>query len=403
MASTDAPQPAKGPLEATCAAALDEWRSAGLERRPASFSSAQDPVSVVDGERLVNFASANYLGLATHPRVVEAAAAAARRLGAGSGGSRLTAGTTDLHLELEAELASWLGYPDAVLFGSGFSANVGLLGALGEKGRLVCSDAANHASIIDGARAARQAGAGLAVYPHLDATAAEEALAAAPDALGIVVTDGLFSMSGDLAPIAKLSRAARRRGAALVVDDAHGIGVLGAAGRGAFEEAGAERPDVLVGALSKALGGEAGFVCASKEVCELLRQKARTYVFSTALAAPAVAAGLAAVRLAAGEPERRGRLARLTTRLRGGLKEAGIPALPGTGPIVAVPAPGAGVAVTAARRLRGAGLFAPAIRYPTVPRGGEIVRVTLMATHTEEHVDRLVEELAGALAAPAGT
>ena len=359
-------------------------------------------MSVVDGERLVNFASANYLGLATHPRVVEAAAAAARRLGAGSGGSRLTAGTTDLHLELEAELASWLGYPDAVLFGSGFSANVGLLGALGEKGRLVCSDAANHASIIDGARAARQAGAGLAVYPHLDATAAEEALAAAPDALGIVVTDGLFSMSGDLAPIAKLSRAARRRGAALVVDDAHGIGVLGAAGRGAFEEAGAERPDVLVGALSKALGGEAGFVCASKEVCELLRQKARTYVFSTALAAPAVATGLAAVRLAAGEPERRGRLARLTDRLRGGLKEAGIPALPGTGPIVAVPTPGAGVAVTAARRLRGAGLFAPAIRYPTVPRGGEIVRVTLMATHTEEHVDRLVEELAGALAAPAG-
>jgi 8-amino-7-oxononanoate synthase len=377
---------------------LRDWRERGLERVPASFSTAQSPEAVVDGDARLLFSSSNYLGLATRPEVVAAARRALDRYGAGSGGSRLTTGTTSLHRELEEELADWLGYPRCVLTATGYQANVAALTVLADSRAepvTIFSDADNHASIIDGIRLVRASGARLSVYPHRDATALARQLAERTTDHAVVVSDGVFSMDGSVAPVARLREICDRTGALLVIDDAHGIGTVGADGRGCT--AGKGRPDVLVGTSSKALGTEGGFLCCDGVVGDLLVNQARSYVFSTSSPAPVVAATLAAVRLVRAGRAGIDDLHRNIVRLRRRLAEVGMVV---AGPATAVPTPVVPVAVgdevvatRVADGLRREGFHVPAIRYPTVPRGAAILRVTVMAGHTSAQIDALVEAL----------
>ena len=367
----------------------DNWRSQGFERTPAIFSTGQTPVATIDGREYVLFSSSNYLGLAEHPAVTTAAADALNRFGAGSGGSRLTTGTTALHSQVERDFARFLGYEDAVFFSAGFMANAGVLQALAGPGTLIVSDERNHASIIDGCRLAKTQGATVRVYRHRDPAHVDELLRGHSGA-AIVVTDGLFSMDGTLAPVPELLTVCRARGAALMVDDAHGTGTLGARGRGITEHFSLidDHPDILVATSSKALGVEGGAVAASAPVAALLRQKARTFVYSTSSTPATCAAVSAAIGVLEREespvPALHRNIRRLASQLGMGAWAS---------PIIPVPIGDETRAVNAAARLREAGYFVPAIRWPTVPRGAAMLRVTVMATHTDAQIDGLARAL----------
>ena len=365
----------------------DTWRSQGLERTPATFSTGQTPVATIDGREYVLFSSSNYLGLAEHPAVTEAAADALNRFGAGSGGSRLTTGTTNLHTQVERDFARFLGYEDAVFFSAGFMANAGVLQALAGPGTLIVSDERNHASIIDGCRLAKAQGATVRVSRHRDPAHVDELLRG-HSGEAIVVTDGLFSMDGTLAPVPELIAVCRARGAALMVDDAHGTGTLGARGRGITEHFSLvdDHPDILVATSSKALGVEGGAVATSALVAALLRQKARTFVYSTSSTPATCAAVSAAIGVLEGDgspvPALHRNIRRLASQL--GMGEW-------ASPIIPVPIGDETKAVDAAAKLREAGYFVPAIRWPTVPRGAAMLRVTVMATHTDAQIDGLAD------------
>ena len=367
----------------------DTWRSQGLERTPATFSTGQTPVATIDGREYVLFSSSNYLGLAEHPAVTKAAADALNRFGAGSGGSRLTTGTTDLHSQAERDFARFLDYEDAVFFSAGFMANAGVLQALAGPGTLIVSDERNHASIIDGCRLAKAQGATVRVYRHRDPAHVDELLGG-HTGRAIVVTDGLFSMDGTLAPVPELLTVCRARGAALMVDDAHGTGTLGARGRGITEHFSLidDHPDILVATSSKALGAEGGAVAASAPVAGLLRQKARTFVYSTSSTPATCAAVSAAIGVLEGKespvPSLHRNIRRLASQL--GMDEW-------ASPIIPVPIGDEAHAVNASARLLEAGFFVPAIRWPTVPRGAAMLRVTVMATHSDEQIDGLAHAI----------
>ena len=376
-------------LDTAAREAFGQWRGMGLERVPAVFNTGQDPVCTVDGREYVLFSSSNYLGLAGHPAVAEAAASAIGRYGAGSGGSRLTTGSTDLHVQVEADFARFLGYEDAVFFSAGFLANTGVLQTLAAPDTLILSDERNHASIIDGCRLAKASGAAVSVYRHRDPSHVDELLRRhAGNAL--VVTDGLFSMDGTLAPVPELLAVCRAHDAALMVDDAHGTGTLGATGRGIIEhfELRDDRPDILVATASKALGVEGGAVAASAPVAGLLRQKARPFVYSTSSTPSTCAAVSAAIGVLEDERSPVPALHRNTQRLAAHL---GMGAWPS--PIIPVPIGDEARAVRASAALRDAGFFVPAIRWPTVPRGEAMLRVTVMATHTDEQIDGLANAI----------
>ena len=373
---------------------LQAWRDAGLGRTTVDFSTGQHPVSRVDGDDRLLFSSSNYLGLSHHPVVVDAAVDATRTFGTGSGGSRLTTGSTTLHRRLEEELADWLGYPDCVLLNSGFAANLAAVTVLADETVTIYSDERNHASIIDGCRTARSHGAGLVVYPHRDTAALRRLLARRDTPHGLIVTDGVFSMDGTVAPVAELVDLAREFGCRLLVDDAHGIGTVGD-GRGCAVPGDGGRPDVLVGTTSKALASEGGFVCADLDTCDLIRNQGRPFIYSTAASAPTVAAALAAVRLVRTDPRHVRRLQATVRRVRQGL------GVPGRTPIVPVPVGDEAEAMAVADALRRGGFHVPAIRYPTVPCGAAILRVTVMATHTDDQIDALLAALREVL--PEGT
>lgn len=365
----------------------EDWRSQGLERTPAFFGTGQTPVATIDGREYVLFSSSNYLGLAEHPAVTEAASDALNQFGAGSGGSRLTTGTTKLHTQVERDFARFLGYDDAVFFSAGFMANAGVLQALAGSDTLILSDERNHASIIDGCRLAKAQGATVRVYRHRDPAHVDELLRQ-HSGEAIVVTDGLFSMDGTLAPVPELLTICRARGAALMVDDAHGTGTLGARGRGITEHFSLidDHPDILVATSSKALGVEGGAVATSAPVAALLRQKARTFVYSTSSTPATCAAVSAAISMLERQDSPVPALHRNIRRLAGHL---------GMGdwasPIIPVPIGDETKAVNASATLREAGYFVPAIRWPTVPRGAAMLRVTVMATHTFEQIDGLAD------------
>jgi len=342
-----------------------------------------------DGRVLVDFSSNDYLGLAHHPAVAAAMSECAARYGAGSAASHLITGHGVEHERLEEELAAFVGRERALLFSTGYMANLGVMTALADRGECVLLDRLSHASIVDGALLS---GARFKRYPHGDASAAERAL---DDEVTVVATDGVFSMDGDIAPLRQLASATAARKAWLVVDDAHGIGVLGEGGRGSLEHCGmsSDAVPVLVGTLGKALGSFGAFVAGSRDLIEFLIQKARPYIYTTALPQPVAAATRKALEIAQRETWRRERVLALTARFRRAARDRGIPLLESNTPIQPVMAGSSEAALEAQQSLLGAGFRVVAIRAPTVPRGSERLRVTLSAAHTEDQVDALVESL----------
>ncbi len=375
--------------------ALEDLAARDLRRELRHLTSAAGPwVTLEDGRKLLNLCANNYLGLATNPRVVAAARAAVRTYGTGAGASRLVTGGQKIHREFEEELAGWKGTEAAVLFSSGYLANLGLVTSLVGAGDTVVSDELNHASIVDACRLSR---AEVRVYQHRDFEHAAALLARAPGRR-LLVTDGVFSMDGDLAPLEELCTAAERHRAAVVVDDAHGSAIIGPDGRGTAAALGCEgRVHAIVGTLSKALGSTGGFVAGSRRLAKWLHNRARPFIFDTAPSGPAIASAQAALRIARASPDRRRRSLRLARRLADGLRAVGIPVSDPEACIVPVPVGENRAALDAMEGLVARGMLVVAIRPPSVPDGTARLRVTVMATHSEADVEAAVAAFAQVL------
>ncbi|MGX1883045.1 8-amino-7-oxononanoate synthase [Streptomyces sp. NPDC055287] len=337
---------------------------------------------------LLDLASNDYLGLTHRPEVTSAAAESARRWGAGATGSRLVTGSTRLHAELERELADFCGFEAALVLSSGYAANLAALTALSGHGSLIVSDALNHASIVDGCRLSR---ATTAVVPHADPDAVRKTLDA-HDGRALAVTDSVFSVDGDAAPLPELAAACRAYGAALLVDDAHGLGVLGDGGRGALDAAGLAGADGVVATLtlSKSLGSQGGAVLGPARVIEHLVNTARTFIFDTGLAPAAAGAALASVRLLRREPELAARARTVAVSLHRGLTDAGLSAVRPDAAVVSVLAPSPGEAVRWAAACRAAGLVVGCFRPPSVPDGISRLRLTARADLTDPQIEEAV-------------
>ncbi len=370
--------------------------AAGLYRRRRVVDAATAPLVRVDGRELLAFCSNDYLGLANDPRVIAAFCEGARRYGVGSGASHLVCGHTPAHHALEEELARFTGRERALLFGSGYAANLGVAAALLARGDVALQDRLNHASLLDGALLG---GARLQRFRHNDVEDLERRLARVQGERRVLVAvDGVFSMDGDEAPLAPLAAACTRHGALLYVDDAHGFGVLGERGAGSLEKhgVGAAEVPLLMATLGKALGVAGAFVAGSAQFIETLIQFARTYIYTTAMP-PALACAVAeSLRIVADEPWRRVHLQRLVERFRAGAAALGLSLLPSASAIQPLLVGAADDALRIADRLDAEGLLVPAIRPPTVPQGQARLRVTLNAAHSEAQVDRLLEALARA-------
>ena len=378
---------------------LEEIRAQGLYRKLRCVSGPQGPRVLLDGRPVLLLCSNNYLGLADHPRVREAAAEAAMRYGAGAGASRLISGNMTIHRRLEEQLAAFKGAETCLLFGSGFLANAGVVSALAREGDVVFSDALNHASIVDGCRLSR---AETFVYDHCDVDHLEWGLRQAEGRGSLIVTDGVFSMDGDLAPLPEIVDLAQRYDARVMVDDAHGTGCVGPDGRGLVARHGLEDEiDVVVGTLGKSLGSYGAYVLCDKAMAKYLINTARTLIFSTALSPPAVAAALAALELLREQPRRVEKLQRNARVLRDALVERGMPVPGGDTPIVPLIVGDAEAAVAASDRALEQGVFAQAIRPPTVPAGSSRLRLAVMASHTKSELRDAAGVLAAAVPASA--
>jgi 8-amino-7-oxononanoate synthase len=376
------------------AAQLRRARVTVEQRAPSGRS-----LTLEGGRELIDFSSNDYLGLAGHPALARAMSECAAHLGAGSGASHLITGHGAEHARLEEELAAFTHRERALLFSTGYMANLAVISALAGRGERVVLDRLSHASLIDGARLS---GATLARYAHAAADEAARLVAADPEHTVLLATDGVFSMDGDLAPLPELARCARGNGLWLVVDDAHGLGVIGANGGGVIEHfgLGCDAVPVLVGTLGKAFGSFGAFVAGSAALIEFLIQKARSYIYTTALPQPVAAATRAALALIRQESGRRERLASLVSRFRNAAHAAGVPLnASSTTPIQPVLLGNPAAALAAQRQLAAAGYWVVAIRPPTVPAGSARLRITLSAEHTEAQVDALAAELGAVLRA----
>jgi glycine C-acetyltransferase len=372
---------------------LDQIRARGTHRRMRVLSGAQGPRMRVEGREVLVFAGSNSLDLAAHPEVADAAARAARDYGCAAGGSRLITGNLDLHEQLEEELADFVGSEAALVFPTGYMANLGAIPALVGEGDALVSDALNHASIVDAARLSR---ARVHVVPHGDLAALEAALAGARATARrtLLVVDGVYSMDGDVAPLREIAALARRHEAMLLVDDAHGTGTLGAGGRGSAEHCGAlAEVDVVTGTLGKALGSFGAFVAGSRALRELLVNAARSFIFTCGLAPPQAEAARAALRVLRREPWRRWALQCNAARLRDRLAEAGISTRPSTTHIVPVVLGASDATMRVCEELLERGFYAQGIRPPSVAPGTARLRLTPMATHRPDEVDALARAL----------
>jgi len=370
---------------------LADIRRSGLLRRRFTREGAQGPRIVVDGREFLAFCSNDYLGLANHPRIVQAAVEAAERHGVGQGASHLLSGHSVVHERLESALAQFVRMPRALHFSSGYQANIGAITALAGAEDEVFSDALNHASLIDGARLSR---ARVTRYPHADLDALSRALAASEAKTRLVVTDAVFSMDGDIAPVPALLELCERHDALLVLDDAHGFGVLGPQGRGTPEHFRVRSPRIVyVGTLGKAAGVSGAFVAGGEEVVETVLQRARTYIYTTAAPAMLAAAVEASLELISGEEWRREQLRKLVDTLRRALRETGMGIAPSDTPIQPLVLGTNERALDAAAKLRELGILVPAIRPPTVPEGTARLRISLSAAHTAHDVARLAAAL----------
>jgi glycine C-acetyltransferase/8-amino-7-oxononanoate synthase len=364
---------------------LAELERMGLGRRLRMVSGPQGATVLLDGRPALLLCSNNYLGLADHPRVREAAADAAMRWGVGAGASRLVSGTMTVHRRLEERLAEFERTEGCVLFGSGYLANLGVIGALAGSGDTIFSDELNHASVIDGCRLSR---AEVFVYRHRDTEHLEWALARHPRGGRLIVSDTVFSMDGDVAPLGELVELAQAYAARLVVDEAHATGNLGPGGRGAVAEAGLEgEVDVIVGTLGKALGSYGAYACASAEMIRYLINTARSLIFSTAPPPPAAAGALAALELLQQRPHRVQRLRTNARVLRSALAGEGFPVEQGEMPIVPLIVGGEQDAMRLCQEALESGVFAQAIRPPTVASGSSRLRIAAMASHTATELE----------------
>lgn len=353
---------------------------------------------VVGGRARVNFCSNDYLGLARDPRVAQAMIDAAHRWGAGAGAAHLVSGHTQEHHALEEELADFTGRESVLLSSTGYMANLGVLQAFAGRGETLLQDRLNHASLLDGAQLA---GAKLVRYAHADVDDAARRFTSAEAPVTVLATDGVFSMDGTVAPVAELATLAKRHAAWFMVDDAHGLGVLGKNGGGVVEAAAlsSDALPLLVGTLGKAFGSFGAFVAGDRDVIDLLLQRARTAIYTTAMPAPVAAATRAALRILRSESWRRERLAALIARFRAGCAARGIALTASTTPIQPILLGESQAALAASRALWDAGWWVSAIRPPTVPKGTARLRVTLSAAHTDAQLEGLLDGLVEALPA----
>ncbi len=378
---------------------LEEIQARGLFRKPKLIGGPIGPRVLIEGRETLLFCTNDYLGLANHPAVKNAAKRAVDEYGAGAGASRLVAGTLPIHVQLEGALAALKGTEAALAFGSGYLANIGVVSALMREGDVIYSDELNHASIIDACRLSRAA---IKVVPHRDARALEKMLAPSglqetADGRGLIVTDGVFSMDGDIAPLPELAAAASEFDCYLMVDDAHATGVVGPGGKGTTAHFGLEGSvDIQMGTLSKALGSYGAFVAGSRELIDFLVNRARSFIFTTALPPASAAAALEALRVIEREPERRERLWRNAALLKEGLTSAGFDVGSSDTFIIPVIIGGARECVRMAEALLEEGVFAQAIRPPTVPEGASRLRVVPMSEHTTADVESALDAFARA-------
>ena len=385
----------RSPLDRLLAARLEERGARAVRRRLRPLDSGSGPRVVVDGRSVIQLCSNDYLGLAAHPAVTRAAAEAALEYGAGAGSARLIAGTCAPHAALERDLARLKQTEAALVLSSGYHANTGVLPVLAGPGDVIFSDELNHASLIDGCRLSRAA---VRVYRHADAEHLERLLREAHGfGRRLVVTETVFGMDGDLAPLADVVTLARRHDAAVVVDEAHATGVFGRTGAGLVSELGlTDAVDVQIGTLSKALGSLGGYVAGSAALVDWVVNAARPFIYTTALPPSAAAAARAAIAVLAAEPERRDRLRSHAERLRAHLSALGFRLGGGRSPILPVLVGGAEAAARLGDALLARGVLAPAIRPPTVPEGTARLRVTPMATHTDDDLAAAVDAFAAA-------
>ena len=373
---------------------IDGLKEAGLYNRIRTISSAQGARLVVDGKEVLNFCSNNYLGLANHPKIVEAAKDATKKYGVGPAAVRSIAGTMDLHVELEKRLAKFKGAEDVITFQSGFTANLGTISALVGKEDVIFSDRLNHASIIDGCRLS---GAKIIAYDHNDASALEAAIqeAAGTSRRALIVTDGVFSMDGDIAPLPALYEVAKKYDILFMVDDAHGEGVLGKGGRGIVDHFGLHgKVDIEVGTMSKAFGVMGGIVAGDKTIIEWLRQRGRPFLFSSAVTVPDAAACLAAVDLLENSTELVDRLWDNAKYFKAEMKKLGFDTGVSETPITPIMLGEAPLAQQFSRELLKEGVFAMAIGFPTVPKGKARIRVMISASHDRDDLGQGLEAFA---------
>lgn len=372
--------------------ALDERKAERLYRARRVAESAQGPEMIIDGRNVLGFCSNDYLGLAADPRLAEAMADAARRWGSGSGAAHLVNGHSEPHHALEEELAAFTGRERALLFSTGYMANLGVGSALLERGDAVFEDRLNHASLIDAGYRPR---VNFNRYRHADAGDLDRQLQKSGAEEKLVLTDGVFSMDGDVAPLVELADTCRTHGARLVVDDAHGFGVVGPGGRGSVADAGltSAHVPVLVGTLGKAFGTFGAFVTGDEDLVETLIQKARSYIYTTALPPAVAEATRASLRIVEAADNRRAHLQSLVQRFREGAGRLGLTLMDSSTPIQPILIGEAGTALAMSDALLREGILVTAIRPPTVPKNTARLRVTFSATHTSGHVDRLLDAL----------
>jgi len=370
---------------------LETWKREGTYQRLRILESEAAAESRFDGKEVINLASNNYLGLTTHPKLREAALEAVRKYGVGSGAVRTISGTMKLHMQLEERIAAFKNVEACVVFQSGFAANAGTVSAILTPEDHIISDELNHASIIDGCRLSR---AKIHVFPHKDVAEAEKILAGLDGVAGrkLLISDGVFSMDGDIGPLPGLVEAAEKHGAIMMVDDAHSSGVLGRNGRGTIDHFDLHgRVQVQVGTLSKAIGVLGGYVCGSRDLIEFLYHRARPFLFSTSHPPAVAAACLAAFDVLEEEPERIERLWENTKYFKAGLQSEGFNTGISETPITPVITGDAALAHQLSRELFSAGVLATGIGFPTVPKGKARVRTIVAATHTRAELDRALE------------
>jgi len=370
---------------------LEQWRAEGTYQRLRILESECAVESKFDGKEVINLASNNYLGLTTHPKLREAALRAVEQFGVGSGAVRTISGTMSLHMQLEERIAAFKNVEACVVFQSGFAANAGTVSAILTPEDHIISDELNHASIIDGCRLSK---AKIHVFPHKDVEAAEKILAGLDGAPGrkLLISDGVFSMDGDIGPLPGLVEAAEKHGAIMMVDDAHSSGVLGRNGRGTIDHFGLHgRVHVQVGTLSKAVGVLGGYVCGSRDLIDFLYQRARPFLFSTSHPPAVAAACLAAFDVLEQEPDRIDRLWKNTRYFKDGLTAAGFNTGISETPITPVIVGEAAQAHQFSRELFQEGVLATGIGFPTVPKGKARVRTIVTSEHTKEELDRALE------------